>query len=358
MRWPSVIGAVCLAMTVTLLHGAPTYWRADLDAVQRRRNEVFDSIQVLDQDIDSLDLRSGGARRLLSLGQRAPGFSVVEQADPGAFRAVPDSVGRIFDSVWARQPARDPSIGVVLRGSDLLRYRVTIHPIALDGVTCVRTTLLHRSETAQLAEHALGACGYYAAFGRPGPAIEQWFTRSSIGFRTNPPGWLAIPDSADWDRQLKAAWAHGGWALRLLRGGLPAPYEYSAGLARCVAGRSQTCADAALAQIPPSKLWWYNTFWGTDGGIGGLAVALMPDLVREFGPDRFRMFWRSSDAVPAAFQRAFGVSLDSWVRGEAISSYGPLELGAGDIPRAGVSALIWALIFLGLTALVARRLHY
>ncbi|MGH7732434.1 MAG: hypothetical protein ACREOE_01725, partial [Gemmatimonadales bacterium] len=329
MRWPAVAGAACLAVMVMLYHDAPTYAVAYQGSTARRRVEVFDSLQMLGQSIDSIELRSGEAHRLLSVGRRSRGFSVVDQVDSSAFRAVPDSIGRFFDSTWARQPARDRSISVLIRISDRGRLAVTMHPIALDGVTCVSTVFPRSNETAQFAEHSLSACGYYAAFGRPGPAIERWFTTSAIGFQTDPPGWRPEPDSTDWNQRQRAMWVDGGWALRLVRGDLPAPYDYSADLARCAAGRSGVCTDAALTLIPSPKLWWFNTAWGTEGGIGQLAVSLLPDLVHDFGPDRFRTFWKSPDAVPIAFERAFGVSLDDWVRGEVIAYYGPLQLGAG-----------------------------
>ena len=317
-----------------------------------------DSLQRLDQSIDSARLRTGEARRLMSVGRRAPGFSVVGQVDSNGLRAVPDSIGRLYDSAWAHQPTRDQSISVLVRISDRLRYLVTIHPIALDSVTCVRTAYLYGTETAQRAEHSLGACGYYGAFGRPGPAIERWFTMSAIGFQADPPGWRPARDSTESELQTEAAWKDGGWALRLVRGGLPAPYDFSWKLARCAGGISGVCADAVLTPISRSKLWWFNTYWESDGGVGPLATSLLPDLVHDFGPDRFRAFWKSPDAVSVAFERAFGVSLDNWVRGEVIAYYGPLELGAGDVGRAGISAFIWALVFLGLTALIARRLQY
>ncbi|MGH7533905.1 MAG: hypothetical protein ACREL4_11500 [Gemmatimonadales bacterium] len=359
MRWPAVVGAVCLAVMVALYRTAPAANSGDqLRSTARRRIVVFDSLRRVRRSIDSIELRSGGARRLILLGQRSPGFSVVDQTDSLRSRAIPDSIGRLFDSAWARQPARDTSIKVLIGVGDRWLSPQTIQPLALDGVTCVGHAWLYATFTLEDAERSLGACGYYAAFGRPGPAIERWFTGSVIGLQTDPPAWRSAPDTTDWYQREKADWADGGWALRLARAGTPAPYEFSVALASCAGGSAGACADAALTPFPPHRIGWDYYYFGSSSGIGPLAMVLLPDLIHDFGPDRFRAFWKSPDPVPVAFERAFGVSLDDWVRGEAVAYYGPLELGAGDVGRAGISVLIWMLVFLGLTALMARRLRY
>ncbi|HET7025481.1 MAG TPA: hypothetical protein VFI39_09785 [Gemmatimonadales bacterium] len=357
IRWPAVVGAACLAVMVALYHDAPQYAIGFQGTAEGRRAVVFDSLRRLDQSIDSVRLRGGEIRGLMSVGRRAPGFSVVTRPDSSVTRAVSDSIGRIFDSAWARQPSRDTSIKVLIRVGDGWPSMRMLHPIALDGATCVRGGWWYGAITAPDVEHSLGSCGYYAAFGRPGPAIERWFTTSAIGFQADPPAWRPVPDTTNWYQRQKAAWADGGWTLRLARAGVPAPYEFSAKLAGCAGGSQGACADATLSPIPPPRPG-ESYYFTPMAGIGPLTTVLLPDLIHEFGPDRFRAFWKSPDAVSVAFERAFGVSLDNWVRGEVIAYYGPLQLGAGDVGRAGISAFIWALIFLGLTALIARRLQY
>ncbi|MGB7213219.1 MAG: hypothetical protein WBC97_11420 [Gemmatimonadales bacterium] len=356
MRWPAVVGATCLAVMFGLYRTAPVPGSGHPLESWRHRYAVSDSLRHVERSIDSLELRADGARRSLSLGQRSQGFSVVDQSDSVRTRPVPDSIGRLFDSAWARQPARDRSIRVLIRVGGGWRY----FPHALDDTTCVESAGSFGRVAAWEAEESLGACGYYAAFGRPGLAIGRWFTGSIIGNRTDPPGWRPAPDSTNWAARARVEWADGGWALRVARAGVPPSYEYSTDLARCAAGHSGDCADAALAPLPPHRIGWFDYFsyFGSNSGIGPLAIVLLPDLVHDFGADRFRAFWKSPEAAPIAFERTFGVSLDTWVRGEVIAYYGPLQLGAGDLGHSAISALIWALIFLGLTALMARRLRY
>jgi hypothetical protein len=177
---------------------------------------------------------------------------------------------------------------------------------------------------------------------------------SIIGGYAAPLGVPTTADTGSWDVKERHLWATDGWGLRFTRSELPPPYA-SIHTARCAAALPGHCASAAL-DTSRTLPWFYST--GDLSGLGGLEYQLLTDAESQFGPDRFRAFWKSDADVPAAFQQAFGVPMDQWVHREVVDFYGPLELGGGDVGHAALSVILWTLAFLGLTGVIARRLRY
>jgi hypothetical protein len=55
------------------------------------------------------------------------------------------------------------------------------------------------------------------------------------------------------------------------------------------------------------------------GALGDIEPELLLSAVRELGADRFGKFWRSPGSPAAAFESAFGTSLDSWTYAWVVS---------------------------------------
>lgn len=356
MRWPALAGLAILAGSVALYRGGPAPRVVGPSAPWRRAAVLRDSVGQTGRMIDSLELSAATVRHLLTLSARGNGLGLISVDSAG--RAHPigrtDSTG--IDSAWARLPGHDPTISVLVRLKDYPARRWVIYPSSDHRSLCVSTDWLLWQYHATDWGRVLGPCAYYGAFGSPGSEIARWFIGSSAGDRPDPPGRRYVPDTTAWRVRDSIMWAGQGWELRLARVGLPAAYQ-SIHLASCAAGISGACLRASL-DPPRASPWYYFDPSADVPGLGALSTSLLPDLTTQFGPDRFRAFWQSGADVPTAFEQAFGMSMDAWVHGEVVRYYGPLELGAGNLDRAAISALLWALLFLGLTALIARRLRY
>ena len=354
-RWPALAGACLLGAFVALYRGGPS---ADARYARPRLGRKFfasDSLVRTRRAIDSLEMRSGQGEQQYRLGLRRPGISLVWVDDSGRAFHVPagDSTG--LDSAWERLPGHHPEARVLVRlGHSWSAGRAEL-PDAGAPALCVTDQWNVDGRGAGTWDDAIGACGYYAAFGRPGPLVGTWLVRSHDWIYAAPLGAPVIADTGSWDVKMRRLWASDGWDLRLTRAALPPSIQASVHAASCAAAVPGSCVAVALDTA--SARPWYRSSEGLLG-LGGLQYRLLTDAERQFGPDRFRAFWQSSADVPTAFEQAFGVSMDAWVHGEVVSYFGPLKLGAGNLDRAAISALLWALVFLGLTALIARRLRY
>jgi hypothetical protein len=91
----------------------------------------------------------------------------------------------------------------------------------------------------------------------------------------------------------------------------------------------------------------------------------LSDLIRDQGPEKFASFWKSDQALDAAFQSAFGETLGAWTQRWSVrqweNSYQqmynpqPLLLGATLAPEWPLLALAWTGVALLLTTLAARN---
>jgi hypothetical protein len=100
--------------------------------------------------------------------------------------------------------------------------------------------------------------------------------------------------------------------------------------------------------LPPTA----SALGAPPGVLGDIEPELLLSAVREFGADRFGNFWRSSETPAAAFQSAFGTSLDAWTHAWVVRTYGGIE-ARPTVRRRDVAWLALALPLL--VAVAARR---
>ena len=85
--------------------------------------------------------------------------------------------------------------------------------------------------------------------------------------------------------------------------------------------------------------------------LGNVEGELLMSAVREFGPERFGTFWRSSAAPDAAFSQATGVTLDAWTRAWLTRTLGALPTR----PTIRGSHVVWLAVAFPLLLTVAAR---
>jgi len=189
------------------------------------------------------------------------------------------------------------------------------------------------------AENVLGPCRWWGVYGAPGAGIEQWLTNGGAGFSdgtiSNSPGAVT--------------------ARRKVFGSRISAQETGAVQAEaCLAGRLDQC----LATIN-TKAGRHLTFRGDVAlhvrsrwpayRFGADERAMLTQIEREFGPEKFARFWHSGDSLEVAFASAFGVPLDRWVMQWARSQFGVEPRG----PSVPAGTLLVSLFSLGMLVLVA-----
>jgi hypothetical protein len=197
-------------------------------------------------------------------------------------------------------------------------------------------------------QQLLGPCGFYSAFGEPGPLVRQWFVNGA------------------WQYSLAGSWTNAPEPLRyfgedrfIYKGLSPALNQLNplAGGPVCMKGDLVTCERIAstfpsrrgrLPIATPEIGMTIGFPRYLNAGLGGYAVEFLSGAVQNLGRERFREFWTSPDSVPVAFEKASGERWGAFVQQWMTARYGVLEAG----PRVSAFALA-ASVILVLIAVVA-----
>jgi len=269
-------------------------------------------------------------------------------------------------SAFAPAPARHP-VDVVfvsdtmqtIRGELATREGLITYVMPVrDGDRCV-AILRATSWTAQyVAAQALGPCGFYQAFGTPGPEINRWlrdgawhYARWSFG--KQPPA-LWRPDS--WYFRQYYAWGRAA--------GFPLRHSFTVRGYACAAGNTAACEEQVVTpagrvlRFDRANLWTVGLTTNMDGvqAFGPRERYLLHAIAADLGAERFLRFWTSSLPVSDAFREASGRDLGEWTAAWAGSSYGTgLETGPTLPPLHAGAGIAVVIAGLGIGALVARR---
>lgn len=182
------------------------------------------------------------------------------------------------------------------------------------------------SVRGSFVSNALGPCEWWARYGVPGPGIHEWLKQGGYAFADGRAEWL-IPDPQRRDPGVI-------WSARLLR-----RYDYFSEryARRCRAGDAEECLRLFLT--PEKRDLWGLRVHDTAADFardnwplrtfGPGDVALLAHIERAFGAEKFAQFWASTDDVPQAFEKAFGVAPGWWLAGWAQQHYGTAAVGPG-----------------------------
>jgi len=209
------------------------------------------------------------------------------------------------------------------------------------------------------ADNLMGPCAFYEQFGAPGPNVSSWL-RSG--------GWsLGVVNV--WTRA-DAAWSP-SWYESTRQGffgaaGWPLRDHISTTGYRCVTGDSGSCRDIVtgatgdLAFRPTRSTWSggivsggyrYRDRWA----LGPNQDALLAEMVRTLGPDRFQKFWSSPLPPAEAFRAATGQDIGLWTLDWARRMYGEQARGPGLSGLAAGVGILVALVALGAAMAAAQR---
>lgn len=314
------------------------------DALKRVATTAADSVRVYYDPAIPAPARE----RLVALTRRA---RMVTQADAG--RPQPMDIAFLVDTTRTVR-------GVPRAG------RNTVVDYALPARAGERCVVLARARNLDaLASGSalspgllLGPCAYLATFGTPGPHIERWLLER---------GWQ-LGEHADWTRPMPA------WATTANRRSRfsftedPGMRRFMGIVGvRCAAGHEPSCRDAVLLPAHPRQR--YPTIWGprilSPGSnreswwrfaqLGPFENAILADMVRSLGPDRFRQFWSSALPVEDAFRAAAGQELGAWTREWAARTYA-VPAGRGPaLPATGMGYAVVLMVVAGGGAAWATR---
>jgi hypothetical protein len=179
----------------------------------------------------------------------------------------------------------------------------------------------------------LGPCAFYAAFGRPGPRIASWLSRSayapaSIADFTGetPPADLAamFGEALPPWRLAVLPLLYGPWAFPLPR------------LFPCAAGDADACERVVLRDTVDASAYRLGPRGSTTIIRAPVFFAegtrtrarMLSDLVHERGAAAFGRFWASPAPVDSAFREAYHESLGSWASAWAARVYGDIIMSS------------------------------
>lgn len=310
---------------------------------------VRDTLTAEEHAWELTDSRERAARALPA--NAAPqGFAVL--ADPGvptAFRDGIESVVREEIGEIAGGRAQHPIV-VRLLVDSLVHpvnpyHRVVVLPRAA-GEPCNVIMRLSRNTQAwsQRAgrERLLGTCGFYAAYGAPGPGMHAWLL--STGMRTA--GYVSSPVP---------------WVTRTE----PMNPEHSIELAACRAGRTAGCEELFNGRRERSR--FYVTESRLIEPVPGVSVqapllyfnayervgrGLLGEISRSLGPVTFAALWQSAESPDRAMRQLAGMTPAQWVQQHVAGSTRPYHPGP-TVPA--LPLMISALIFAGLTTWTLAR---
>lgn len=232
--------------------------------------------------------------------------------------------------------------------STLVQY---IPPHLVDGTTCHVVLRIHREATEQRLNRAvtpqgvMGPCGFMSVFGRPSVPIEHWL-RSRGWDLAGAPRFPANPAAqpgtirGDADRDSLAKLFSTNYELTTTRA--------------CRAGNIDACRSAVMGPGRRTDDVYYRFEDRFREPAAGFADDyFLSDLVVEFGRERFKSFWTSSEKPEAAFEKTFGLPVGEWTNRWMRYRYDPESRG----PLVPVSSVFLALLSVTVVLAVAVALE-
>ena len=196
------------------------------------------------------------------------------------------------------------------------------------------------------SDRLLGPCAFYEAYGAPGAAIERWLEQGAWGF--------AQRASTNRQTTFEGRWKRDEVPLRYMLGGR--------GVA-CAKGAQAACAEAlehpditGLRVRDRFVMTEYNpyimTSWSSrEWSLGSESTALLADMARDLGADRFTRFWQSDAEPSAAFRSATNSEISEWTHAWVVKTYHEEKAG----PGVSGTAWGWGLALVALSLGVVLR---
>ena len=230
-------------------------------------------------------------------------------------------------------------------------------PSATGGKTCgVLFSAGVYAEAAQAKwvrpwlSNGVSRCAYYAAFGFPGPAIQEWLTRRSFDVAAMFP-WRGDTTEAPLS-------PNPPWMIPLLY--YTIGYPSHPDVVGCARGEPGHCLARILEPGEPEPFYLRTSMEGgvMSAGMGANRTAArnyLADLLREMGPERFGRFWKSPLPVEGAFAAAFGTDLVTWTSRWQIKELRVVPQRTAVKPGVVLEGILVILVAFAVVAVFAER---
>lgn len=244
----------------------------------------------------------------------------------------------------------------IARGSED-PFCALVEPVAREGIRDLETVverLVFLPRNPQEKPNTLRICGYYARYGPPGEEVERWLRRGASEFASgvNRDGRQYLPPFQGIRGVFGRISLFTGISLRGMAClGSSEPACEAAFLLAGPSGQEKSPLGSS-PRFPPEDSpvdFFANRYGRMDPDFGSLDGFLLPALEEEFGPDRFRRFWKSDRPVLQAFQSAFEVPAGRWTGAWTRGYLGTVDRG----PTVPLTASVISLATVGLFALAA-----
>ena len=382
-RWVALAAIGCMLAIVGVVSVAPTRpdptWYANpsvTDSTDKALAEVAGGLNQMAQNLairyrqlylmDSARRVAGrmpdtGALRVFIAGEYTPAArSAIDRSVRDARSIRAGDAGRvdlfiIADTVHAIRGVRRWSVfpnvryEMPARAGDRCRVYVTTGDPSL---------IVTSFKSEKAAEQMLGPCGYYLAFGEPGPLVGKWLM------------------DGGWQFALEGSWTAASFIPQLrddpsiFKGPSPATQflDVQSGGAECIKGDLERCEYSLTVSprrvrsayrlpgvTPPFSLGRRRYYAGL---IGYQAAEVMSDAVRELGRERFKSFWTSPDSVPAAYQKASGERWGAFIQRWMVTHYGEVHPGPRMSAFQVTTSAILVVLAIVATMLISVRRTY
>ncbi|HEX6694494.1 MAG TPA: hypothetical protein VF035_07365 [Longimicrobiales bacterium] len=192
-------------------------------------------------------------------------------------------------------------------------------------------------------QEPLGGCRFWARYGAPGSSIDSWLRDGGYYFASRGVDAQTEPDTMR-RRDLF------GRARYLID---------DARVEACLTHDDTACVDALLAppwKVRPGAFAAYASLRYRDQSVFGRGdAALMAQVEKEFGPERFARFWTSKLPMEEAFADAFGVELEDWMHNWTEKWYGHRTAGPQLAAGTWLLSLAFITVLAVLSWVLARR---
>jgi hypothetical protein len=358
-------------IAIALLPPSPDWW----EARYRRWADTPTRLELINRTVRRAETRL----HLLAMRDSALASLARHRRAGAAPRFfIPDSVSpprrRVLEAAWDSvtrglgPAASSMAAGMLVLLSDHSEATLYLLPQATGDGGCFVVVELGRwsrggSTLSRTLRRALGPCGYFHAFGPPGPHVLAWLERTG----------LQPAAEADWDgtdgavgfrRAAEPLDPEGRDLARIIETAWQRPYLGTLEQTACASGRLPACRDVLGAPehqffrlrrwpaleasgvfLRPGPL---APWWASEAGY------FLADLVRAQGRERFARFWRSPLPVDSAFVTSFGVPLDSYIS-EWLRRDHAIRLGPSIRPSSVWLSLLFLVVIVGAGAVLTTR---